>query len=717
MVLEYIEGETLADRLKKGALPLDQALRHAIEIADALDKAHRQGVVHRDLKPGNIMLTKSGAKLLDFGLAKLASLPAEALGESGSSLLTVQQPLTEAGSIVGTFQYMAPEQLEGKEADARTDIFAFGTVLYEMITGKRAFQGKSQASLIGAIMTSDPPPMTSLQSMTPPLLDHVVRTCLAKEPEARWQSAADVERELSWIAGAGSTADRMEQPAHLSLRWIAPALAVLVVGVILGVIAAATLRPVPPEETGSVTRFAVALPPGQQLQGEVHTFAWSPNGEHLAYVASGTDERSQLYLRSMDSLEAKLLPGTEDARNPFFSPDGQWVGFYATGLLKKISIQGGAPVIICESPALLGASWGSDETIVFAPLSNVPLLRVAASGGTPEALTTLDTEKGEISHRWPHLLPGGEAVLFNAASGPNWDQWPIVAQSLETGERRVVVEAGTHARYSPTGHLLYLRAGTLMAVPFDPEGLEVTGDAVPVLEGVRMTAEGAAWFALSNLGNLIYVPGPVGEAQRSLVFVDREGAEEPLATPPRHYITTRLSPEGERIAVTIVGDEWDVWVYDMPAQRLTRLTFEGNNQFPIWTPDGSRITFRGTRGGFRNVWWIPADGSGPEEQLTTGENLQTPGAWSPDGRILFYNDVDPATRWDIWTFSLESREEQPFLQTPYSDRDTRFSPDGHWLAYQSDESGPGRDLCATLSRPGKEVDHLDGRGAVSCLGP
>ncbi|HLE81646.1 MAG TPA: hypothetical protein VJA25_10170, partial [Dehalococcoidia bacterium] len=593
--------------------------------------------------------------------------------------------------------------------------FAFGAVVYEMLTGKRAFEGKSQASLIAAIMEHDPAPMSELQPMTPPVLDRVIKKCLAKEPDRRWQSAGDLHDELKWIAEGGLTtgilsADRAMPAVRSWRRSIPLALVALVGGVILGVLAVLTLRPAPAPETRPVSRFAVALPPDQQLQWQgsnTHTFAVSPDGYHLVYLASGGDRRPQLYLRSMDSLEARPLAGTEGAQNPFFSPDSQWVGFYGAGQLKKVSTQGGAPITICDAPSFAGgASWGPDDTIIFAPTSTLGLLRVPASGGTPEVLTTLDREKGEISHRWPHFLPGGKAVLFNAAGGPNWDQWPIVAQSLETGERRVLVEAGTDARYSPTGHLVYARAGTLMAVPFDPEGLEVTGDAMPVLEGVRTTGEGAAEFGLSGLGSLVYVPGSVGEAQRSLVFLDRKGTVEPLAAPPRAYaavVPPRLSPDGRRIAVGITADKRDVWVYDIPGQTLTRLTFEGNNQFPIWTPDGNRITFRATRGGFRNLWWKPADGSGPDEQLTSGDHLQTPLSWSPDGQVLLYTDNDPVTRADIWLLSLEGeRKAQPFIQTPYSEFAAGFSPDGHWLAYESDESGRPEIYVQPFPGPGRK---------------
>ncbi len=541
--------------------------------------------------------------------------------------------------------------------------------------------------------------------MTPQLLDWVVKRCLAKEPDERVQSAADLMAELKWIVEGGlKTAITAIPPVSTWKLSIPLVLAALVVGAVVGIIAIMTLRPTLSPET-PVSHFAITLPPAQQFEGMgTHTFALSPDGYHLVYLASGGDRRPQLYLRSMSNLESRPIVGTEGATNPFFSPNSQWVGFFAAGKLKKISMKGGAPVTICDAPSLWGgASWGANDTIIYAPASTIGLLQVPASGGVPQVLTTLDADKGEISHRWPYFLPGGKAVVFNAASGPNWDHWPIVVQSLETGERRVLVEEGTNARYSPTGHLVYVRAGTLMAVPFDLERLEVTGEAIPVLEGVQLTLEGAAQFGFSSLGSLVYIPGPVGEPQRRLVWLDREGVEELLAAPERNYMHARLSPDGRRIASFIGGDKQDVWVYDIPSQTLTPLTFEGNNQFPIWSPDGNRITFRATRGGFRNLWWKAADGSGPEEQLTSSDNNQMPNSWSLDGRMLAYSDSDPVSSDDIWVLSLDGeRKAQPFLQTQSYEGWTRFSPDGRWLAYVSDESGRLEVYVQAFPGPGRK---------------
>ena len=453
MVMEHIEGDTLADRLKKGALPLDQALQYGIEIADALDKAHRQGVVHRDLKPGNIMLTKSGAKLLDFGLAKMSVAKTDAAGLS--ALPTEAQPLTKEGSILGTFQYMAPEQLEGKEADARTDIFAFGSVLYEMVTGRRAFEGKSQASLIAAILEHEPPVMSTLQTMTPPLLDHVVRTCLAKDPDERWQSAGDVERELNWIAEVGSESGVSTpvgaRPRSRDLAW---GLSLLLAVVVTGVAVWQVTRPA--ETPRPVVRSSLPLPSGVGLTGTGRpAVALSSDGPRLVYSAN-----QQLYLRAMDQTEATPIRGTENARGPFFSPDGEWVGFSAERQLKKVAISGGASVRLCDAGGfggVLGARWGADDTIVFGE-RGAGIMQVSADGGAPEVLIPLDTTE-EVGHG-PQVLPGEKAVLFTLGDGSGWDDAQIVVHSLETGERKVLIESGKDARYVPTGHLVYVLDGT-----------------------------------------------------------------------------------------------------------------------------------------------------------------------------------------------------------------------------------------------------------------
>ena len=684
LVMEYIEGETLADRLKKGALPLDQALRYAIEIADALDKAHRQGVVHRDLKPGNIMLTKAGAKLLDFGLAKLKASGSERGASVLSALPTKEKPLTEKGSILGTFQYMAPEQLEGKEADGRTDIFAFGAVLYEMLTGKRAFEGKSQASLIGAIMNTDPPAISVHQPLTPAAVDHVVRTCLAKDPDERWQTAGDVERQLKWIAEGGSETGieglAAARPGRrVRLAWgLSILMAVLVTG--LTVWSMMRPRPRPPRP---MTRFAVTLPETTRL---VHGgIALSAEGRHLLYFAEHDGVR-QLYRRPLDQFEAVPIRGTESAQYPFFSPDGQWVGFFADAKLKKVSLVGGPPVTLCDAAGFIhGASWGLDNVIVFGVTGAPGLMQVPASGGNPEPVTTVDSE--ERWHGWPDILPGGKAVLFTAWSG-GIDNARIAVQSLETGERRNLVD-GTDPRYVPTGHILFARPGSLWAVPFDANRLEVTGSPTPVLEGVLIW-EGVASFALAGDGSLVYVLGTASTLKSKLVWVDRRGAERALTAPLRVYRDPRLSPDGERLAVTIDDATGrGVWVLELSRGTLTRLTFEGGNSRPIWSPDGERIIFSSNRVGdtFSNIFSKPADASGTAEQLTTGAH-RIPTSASSDGKTIVFRQGSATTNRDIGMVRLEGeREPEMLLQTPSDEHTGMLSPDDRWLAYVSNESG------------------------------
>jgi eukaryotic-like serine/threonine-protein kinase len=678
LVMEYLEGETLATRLLKGPLPLEQVLRYAIEMADALDKAHRKGITHRDLKPGNIMLTKSGAKLLDFGLAKLKQ-EASPAGAPLSQLPTAKDAITAQGTILGTLQYMAPEQLEGKQADARTDIFAFGAVVYEAATGKKAFEGQSQASVISAIMSSDPAPMSSLQPMTPPTLDRVVKKCLAKEPERRWQAASDVCDELKWIAeeSAPRTAPAVAPATAVRVgrRWVAPLALACVFAAAIAVLAVWILKPAAPKP---VTRFAMSLPPGQRLdQGA--PVAISPDGTRLVYAAGPSILTTQLYIRAMDGLEARPIPGTEGGGDPFFSPDSQWIGFESRGPLMKVSVNGGVPVSLADATvaSFFGASWGSQGKIAFAPQAGSPIQQIPDTGGSPQPLTRL--EKGENSHRWPEFLPGGKGVLFEVGQGvPS----KIAAQMPGTSEHRDLLPAGSFPRYAPSGHLIYLQGSNLMAVPFDPQRLAITGAAVPVMGGVL-----PGQYSFSSTGSLVYVPGSVEAAQLKLVWVDRKGAEQPVAAPAHNYVLPKVSPDGKRVAAGIEEADSQIWLYDLGRDTVTRLTFEGSGNIdPVWTPDGKRVVFKGTG---NRLFWQPADGSAGAEPLTSSElaGNNVPGSWSPDGQVLAFMEINPDTGYDIYTLPLKDGKPQPFVRTASLETAPRFSPDGHFIAYVSDESG------------------------------
>ena len=701
LVMEYLEGDTLVQRLEKGALPLDQALRVAIEIADALDKAHRQGIVHRDLKPGNIMLTKAGAKLLDFGLAKLR--PGGTLGAEGvTAAATASEPLTGRGTILGTLQYMAPEQLEGKQADHRTDIFAFGAVVYEMVTGQRAFAGDSQASLIGAILKDDPHPVSALQPMSPVMLDRVVKKCLAKDPDGRWQTVHDLHDELTWITDSdalvGAPLARPVGPGHRR-RAVVPWLLAGVVATSIGLaIAVRGLSPAPP--SGPAARLIVSLSPVDRFHPSLQV-AVSHDAAQLAYIGVQDDER-QLYYRDLTEEAARPVRDSTDAARPFFSPDGEWIGFFAAGMLKKVSVGGGTPIPLAEAPSPRGGSWNEDGLIVFAPLPRAALSRVSADGGMAEPVTILDVEQGETSHRHPTFLPGGKAVVFAAEDAT---QSRIIVQLLETGERHVLVEDATRPRYSASGHLLYGQGDATMAAPFDLARHVLLGPGVPVLP------DEATLLALSDTGTLVYLADDPSGGARELLWVTRDGRAEPLGAPARDYRHPQLSPDGRRVAVGVEeSGRRSIWTYDIERETsLTRLTFDGDHGWPTWTPDGAHIGYASNEPGTGwDIHWTRADGSGADEVLWAPELLQVPRSWTPDGRTLAFRQIDPNSGHDIWLLTLDDNTSRPWLQTGAMESYPAISPDGRWVAYVSDESGPMEVYVRPLTGSGQRLVSTDG---------
>jgi len=691
LVMEYLEGETLADRLKRGPLPMEQVLQYAIEISDALDKAHRNGVTHRDLKPGNIMLTKSGTKLLDFGLAKLQqeAKPATPFSE----LPTIQGGETAEGTILGTLQYMAPEQVEARPVDARTDIFAFGAVVYEMATGKKAFEGRSQASLIAKILETDPPPISSLQPVTPPALDRLVKKCMAKEPEKRWQAASDICDELKRIAepGQGPQAAMAvsrgiaKSGVRERLGWLVAAVAILVAVAL----AAAVIYLRQPSAELKVVHFAVASPETQNLPLNglgPNFFSVSPDGSKVAFVADDATGRSQLWLRNFDSPTAQPLPGTEDAWGPFWSPDGRFVAFTA-GSLKKVPATGGPAETITASQANFGGTWNRDGVILISTGPGSPILRVPSAGGSPTPVTSLDASQQALGHAWPYFLPDGKHFLYTIDTS-NPENSGIYVGSLDSKDTKLILKAHSSALYAPPGYLLFSRAGTLFAQPFDADRLELKGDAIPMAEGVQFnSANGKAAIAVSGNGLLAYRLVPTA-AQNKLVWVDRKGTEQPLAAPPHAYRNPRLSPDGQRVAVTIDELGTQEWLLDTSRGTLTRLTFEGSyNGALAWTPDGKRVSFGSDRAGPRNLFWQLADGSGGVERLVTSDRQQVASSWSPDGQTLAFEQSNPGTGFDLFVYRLGDRKVETFLQTRFNEIAPKFSPDSRWLAYVSDESG------------------------------
>jgi serine/threonine-protein kinase len=681
IVMEFVPGKTLGELIGRKGLKLSETLKHSIQIADALARAHAAGIVHRDLKPSNIMGDEHAlVKVLDFGLAKLT----EPIGPEAPTVTA----RTAEGTIVGTVAYMSPEQAEGKPVDARSDIFSFGAVLYEMVTGRRAFQGDTNLSTLAAIIHKEPAP---LSGEMPRDLNRLIARCLRKDLGRRFQHMGDVKVALEELkeesdSGALAAAAGLVAPAARKWRGTLPWAVAAVLGLVLIGFIVTARKVVTPVATGP-TRLTIDVPQTDLAP----TPALSPDGRQLVYSAAH-EGRRRLYLRSMDRLQAEPVPGTEGASGAIFSPDGKWLLFHAGQKLKKVSMSGGDPITLLEAPGLAGAGWAPDGSILFPGRDPAGGLVRAPAGGLQQTVTRRKPEKGEFDHIFPEVLPGGRGLLFTIIrTGLGVGKHHIGVMPPGASEHRVLVDDGYAATYSRSGHLIFRRGGALFAIPFDLDRLQGSGPATRLVEDVT---ESLPWsgkgYALSENGTLAYIRRDPTSNHSTPLWLDQQGNSHPVPAPHSSFYFPCMSPDGRRLALTIwEGSHADIWIWDFAREALTRITSEGNNHAAIWTPDGERLAFSSDREGPQsNLWWARADGAGKAERLTSSANHQDPGSFSPDGRLLAFGELSAGSSYDIWLLHLdEGRRTEAFLNTKFAEHTPVISPDGKWIAYTSDESG------------------------------
>ncbi len=683
LVMEHLEGESLAQRLTAGPLASDELLRYSTQIADALDKAHRRGVLHRDLKPANIMLTKGGAKLVDFGLAKAES-PATTQGELTSSPTMSRSPLTAEGTILGTYQYMAPEQLEGKLADARSDIFSLGAVFHEMATGQKAFSGKSQASLIASIMHDVPPTISTLQPLSPPAYDRVVHACLAKDPEERLQTAHDVLLQLQWISEAGSQAGvpapvAARRRSRERLAWAAFCVT-LVAATALGV---GFVRRAP--KPAPIVRFQVPAPDGFTFIGSP---SLSPDGRLLAFDGRAATGVTQVWIRALDALTPRALQGTEGASRPFWSPDSRFVGFVAGGKLKKVEVAGGPAQTLADLPSGSDGTWSAQDVILIDGRANDPILRLPAAGGAPKPEVKPDLEHGVASVGWPQFLPDGRHYLYLAGGAALADS-QLMVRALDAPEGKSILKTASRVQYVAPGYLLFVREETLVVQRFDAKRFELQGEAVPLSEGLGVDAVGLAHFSASDTGVLSYRAGQT--RNRQLTWVDRNGKELAAEGPVGEFGDFWFSPDAKRLVVD-QGERTgasDLWIRDLARGVTSRFTFDpANDRFPVWSPDGRRIAFSSDRKGIFDLYVKDASGAGEEQEFFVSDETKIVTDWSRDGRFVLFYSLGKETNWDVWALPMEGEHKPlPLVRTRFAELRPVLSPDSRYFAYQSDESG------------------------------
>jgi eukaryotic-like serine/threonine-protein kinase len=718
IVMEYLEGETLDDRLTRGPLPAVEVIRYAVQIADALAHAHHAHIVHRDLKPSNVMLTSSGAKLLDFGLARRDEV--ERVGVGTAAMSFRERTLTEEGTILGTFQYMAPEQLQGKNADVRTDVFAFGTVLYEMATGRKTFDAPTPAGLMAAILTEEPPLPSVVRAggTLPPALDHVVERCLAKDPDDRWQTARDLQRELEWIAGSGSL---LIHTWNRAASWRQSRLLVTASLVVLAVAATTAILRLRPasEPSREVTRFIVTPPSGSIIPfGEQRTrLALSPNGRTLAFVAFNQGQL-QIWVQPLDSLVARPLPGTEGAVSPFWSPDNRYVGYFTpvTGELKKVDVSGGPPQTICAAAAEGVAEWGSDGTILFSVFRS-GIFRVSGEGGTAVRVTSLDKARRELNHYWPSFLPDGRHFLYLAtakASDTTKAIPSVYVAALDGTERTLLDRIHSRVVYAAPGYLLFQDQGTLLAQSFDLASRHVVGQAVPIADGIAaLRTLGTAHFSVSATNALAYLGS--GDSFE-MIWYDRRGNPTSPGWAKQWYGEPRLSPDTRRAVVDVFDPRSgtaDLWIYDLERNVPTRFTSESpTDKNAVWSPRSEGILYSTEQGGSPNIYFRRFDGSGELKAMVVNPEPVFADDWSPDGNWIAYTATTTKSGQDLWLKPLTGDgKERVFLNTRFDEESARFSPDSRWLAYSSNESSSIPEIyVARVDQPGERVRISTGGG-------
>jgi len=703
LAMEFIEGETVQARVRRRPLPISEALELAMQAAQGLQAAHERGVVHRDIKSANLMVTPQGAvKIMDFGLARL----------------TGRTRVTRTGTMLGTPAYMSPEQAQGKEADRRTDLWSLGAVLYEMVTGQLPFRGNSEAAVVHSILRADPEPVTALRAGLPLELDRVIGKALAKDPGERYQHAEDFLVDMRMLRGRlqlESKAERLAATAARRRGVLAAALA----GIVLGIAGAGlwNWRQARAATPPPVVRFNIDLPQGQMFRPTWNSvMIFSPDGGTLAY-STRAGNIATTFLRPLDALEAKPLADAPGLALPVFSPDGRTLLLQdgMTQTVKKAAVSGGAPTPLATADFVFRGDWAPDNYYYWTTQYFGPIVRTPIAGGKTEPVTELDLEKQERTHRHAQMLPGGKALIFTVSHGgiESFDDARIDAYTLDTKRRKTLVEGGFSGRYSPSGHIVYARGGNLYAVPFDAKSLEVAGSPVKVAEGVFMsTNSGSAYFDVSRAGALAYAVGKAEGGERTLVSVDRQGKATSLPLPTRSYLFPRISPDGKLLAFEVEGVNHDLYTYDPDRGVTTKMTTDGMSHAPVWTPDGKHLAFRSWKAGTMTMWWMPADRSGPEERLTTVGARQNVVSFSPDGRYMSYTQMEPGRGTGIWMLPMQGdRTPQPFVKAQFMDGSGRFSPDSKWVVYCSPESGRAEVYVQPWPGPGPKIQISSEGGA------